>query len=1195
MLTIKEFLRKDIERNINGVVKAEKSDEKINQNELEEYVVTKEVREQMDKIFTRYVNSLNNPTEDIGIWISGFFGSGKSHLLKMIGNILDLREFAGKRAAEYFDEKVGDNPMLLANIKKAANEDTDVILFNIDNVSDQQTSQGKDAIVTAFLKKFNEMQGFSRDMLKVAEFERNIWKRGRFEDFKERYKEESGNVWEDDRRNLSFNQDYFLDVIDDMKLEGFSVEAAERWLEDINTPDIPTTPETFVELLEEYLDKKGSKHRIIFLVDEIGQYIGDDSKLMLNLQSVVEKLGTSLKGRVWVGVTSQQNMEAILGEADTKKNDFSKIQGRFKTMISLSSSHVDEVIKKRLLEKTPGAFETLKDHYIHNKTEIQNTINFHEAPTLKLYENEIDYAETYPFVRYQFNLLQNIFDNIRITGLSGKHMAKGERSLLNAFQEAGIKMKDKGLGEIVPFYYFYDSIEQFLDGSAKQPIIHAEKDGMEVEALNLLKLLFLLKGMNDRVKTNVDNLASFMVEKIDQDTKTLKENIKKHLRKLEAHNLIQREADQYFFLTNEEQDINKEIKETKISYETITREIGTVIYEDILTTNKIVVKETKNSYGFNQKINEITKSRGLEELSITILTPASEEYDGVLEMLSTRIDSKLIIKLGQSRDYLDEMKQYLQVKEYCQTKGAVQDREILRRIISDVQQENSRNRKARIKSFLEEAITDAQIYIDGTRVNLGSKSAEGTLKDALENLAKTIFNKAGLIKKNYDEKIIRDLLTVEMNSTLDFIKDNSGNPNKGAIDDVLAQIKRLDDRGEQITMKKLVDKYSETPFGWKELDVHGLVTELYVYGQIRLEFNGDKINDRNIAKNQLTKTQTNNQEKLIIVPKEDIDPNRKAKTIKLLKEVFGSGITVNEEDIVESIGNNCRISIGNTNNILRNYGISKFEYPGKSILEEWNDIIQNEILSVKGKSNQIIDNFLKIGEELAGIYDDVDDVKNFFSKNRSKFDDGVKKLASIERNKEYIGEILDSQSVKALTELLENKKPYGKIPEISILIETIDKEIEILIENERVRLIEIVNVQKEICIGKLSDEDALHIAEEEYEKLIKEIMDTIGVNVFQKNYTISKVDITIESRIKKMEDEKKKNIPEIGEVTSPYTVTAPVKVQERIVKQFKIRARSNMVTEEEVRSCIAEAKKDLEKLERELLDAIKENKKVDVI
>ncbi|MGL5123631.1 MAG: BREX system P-loop protein BrxC [Fusobacteriaceae bacterium] len=1194
MFTIKDFLRKDITRNINGVVKAEKSDEKVNQNELEEYVVTKEVREQMDKIFTRYVNSLNNPTEDMGIWISGFFGSGKSHLLKMIGNILDSKEFAGKRAAEYFDEKVGDNPMLLANIKKAANEDTDVILFNIDNVSDQQTSQGKDAIVTAFLKKFNEMQGFSRDMLKVAEFERNIWKKGKFEDFKERYKKESGNVWEEDRRNLSFSQDYFLDVIDNMKLEGFSVEAAERWLEDINTPDAFPTPENFVELLEEYLDMKGSKHRIIFLVDEIGQYIGDDSKLMLNLQSVVEKLGTALKGRVWVGVTSQQNMEAILGEADTKRNDFSKIQGRFKTMISLSSSHVDEVIKKRLLEKTPGAFDTLKAHYIQNKIEIQNTINFHEAPTLKLYENDIDYAETYPFVRYQFNLLQNIFDNIRVTGLSGKHMAKGERSLLNAFQEAGIRMKDKVLGEIVPFYCFYDSIEQFLDGSAKQPIIHAEKDGMEVEALNLLKLLFLLKGMNDRVKTNVDNLASFMVEKIDQDTKTLKENIKKHLRKLEAHNLIQREADQYFFLTNEEQDINKEIKETKISYETITREIGTVIYEDILTVNKIVVKETKNSYGFNQKINEITRSRGLEALSMTILTPESDEYDKEVSILSTRTDSKLMVKLGQNSDYLGEMKQYLQVKEYCQTKGALQDREILRRIISDIQQENSRNRKARIKNFIEEAITEAQVYIDGSKLTLGNKNAEGTLKDALENLAKTIFNKAGLIKKSYDEKSIKDLLTVEMNSTLDFIKDNSVNPNNEAIDDVLAQIKRLDDRCEQITMKKLVDKYSETPFGWKELDVHGLVTELYVYGQIRLEFNGDKINDRNIAKSQLTKTQTNNQEKLIIIPKEDIDPTRKAKTIKLLKEVFGSGITISEDDIVEAIGKNCRVSVGNTENILRNYGVSKFEYPGKSILEDWKDIIQNEILSVKGKANQIIDNFLERGEELADIFDDVDDVKNFFSKNKTKFDDGVNKLASIERNKEYIGEILDLQSVKILTELLENKKPYGKIPEISILIESIDKEIEILIENERVRLIGIVNTQKEICIEKLSDKGFLRIVEDEYEKLIKEIMNTEGVNVFQKNYTISKVDTIIEARIKRMEDEENSQIPVLRDATSTET-TAPVKVQERIVKQFKIKPRSNMVTEEEIRSCITEAKKDLDKLERELLDAIKENKKVDVI
>ena len=77
---------------------------------------------------------------------------------------------------------------------------------------------------------------------------------------------------------------------------------------------------------------------------------------MLSLQTITENLGTACGGRAWVVVTSQEDIDAILGEVRASKaNDFSKIQGRFKTRLSLSSGNVDEVIQKRLLAKTEPA------------------------------------------------------------------------------------------------------------------------------------------------------------------------------------------------------------------------------------------------------------------------------------------------------------------------------------------------------------------------------------------------------------------------------------------------------------------------------------------------------------------------------------------------------------------------------------------------------------------------------------------------------------------------------------------------------------------------------------------------------------------------------------------------------------------------------------------------------------------------
>ena len=161
-------MEKDVRRKINGVVKAEQNKEDVILTEISEYVVTSELKKYFNKFFDRYVESLNNPTEDVGVWISGFYGSGKSHFLKMIGNILRNEEYSGKKVCEFFKEKI-DDPILQGNFERASSVSTDVILFNIDNVSDQDSHQNKDSIAVAFMKNFNGHFGFSKNNLKIAE------------------------------------------------------------------------------------------------------------------------------------------------------------------------------------------------------------------------------------------------------------------------------------------------------------------------------------------------------------------------------------------------------------------------------------------------------------------------------------------------------------------------------------------------------------------------------------------------------------------------------------------------------------------------------------------------------------------------------------------------------------------------------------------------------------------------------------------------------------------------------------------------------------------------------------------------------------------------------------------------------------------------------------------------------------------
>lgn len=337
---IKDMFKKPIDRDIKGVIKVGQDDDSNVLQELEEYVATKELARHFDIFFEAYKKGIVGATDKMGVWISGFFGSGKSHYLKILAYLLENREVEGKRAIEYFEDKIQDN-MVLADMKLAGDTSTDVILFNIDSKSDFDSKANKDAIVKVFNKVFNEMQGFCSSMPWIADLERQMATDGVYDEFKKTFREISGREWVDAREDFYYEEDAIVEAL--AKSTKMSREAARNWYEKAEE-NYSLSVEKFAKRVREYIEEKGKNHHVVFLVDEIGQYVGDNSQLMLNLQTVVEDLGTECGGKAWVVATSQQDIDSV---AKVKGNDFSKIQGRFNTRINLSSANVDEVIRMR--------------------------------------------------------------------------------------------------------------------------------------------------------------------------------------------------------------------------------------------------------------------------------------------------------------------------------------------------------------------------------------------------------------------------------------------------------------------------------------------------------------------------------------------------------------------------------------------------------------------------------------------------------------------------------------------------------------------------------------------------------------------------------------------------------------------------------------------------------------------------------
>ncbi len=158
-MSLETLFKKDVTRNINGVIKVGQQDDANVHQELSEYIIIGELDRYFNQFYNVYAESLSSPTDKIGVWISGFFGSGKSHFLKILSYLLANREARGETALSLFLPKVKD-PVLEAAITRVAQAPADVILFNIDSKADTDSKGQRDAIVKVFMKVFNEQLGY---------------------------------------------------------------------------------------------------------------------------------------------------------------------------------------------------------------------------------------------------------------------------------------------------------------------------------------------------------------------------------------------------------------------------------------------------------------------------------------------------------------------------------------------------------------------------------------------------------------------------------------------------------------------------------------------------------------------------------------------------------------------------------------------------------------------------------------------------------------------------------------------------------------------------------------------------------------------------------------------------------------------------------------------------------------------------
>ncbi|MCX6265824.1 MAG: BREX system P-loop protein BrxC [Bacteroidetes bacterium] len=781
-MKLAEIYSKLIDRIINPAVVAQDQNGSTIQVEIEEYVFTDEIINSLYKVL---VAIKERNIDKTGIWINGYYGSGKSHFLKYLHYCInvDTREKAFGRfiqavkdrdAMLHLDSRITMNNDEIASLKrwydKAEIED---VLFNAQDVS--KANRDNTTFTHIFFNMFNECRGYNAYNIPLALLlEKYLDKNNSFDLFKQKLEEEEGFIWDTDAADVVSNElDTVLSVAKKC-VPSLDIDALKATLLHPESYHIDTRK--FSNEVKSYISTKGEDYRFLFLVDEVSQFINANKDVLLDLQTVIERLSPDCNKQVWIACTAQQTIESVTYESGIFTTDeaYGKIMGRFETRASLESTDPAYITQKRILEKNSTAEAALKVIYRDNQDAILNQfIMGHEL--YKGFRTEEDFQLSYPFIPYQFKLIAKVFDAFQQLEYVLAEVKDNERSVLKITHETAKLAKDLDLGTFISFDAFFNQMfwQNLIHRGTKaiSPALELGFVKVDLFAQRVVKLLFMISNLLDTDKANfgstLDNLTLLMMTKLDENKLQLRNQIEDVLKKLIENNIVREESKNYYFYNEDEVELSKLIANTQPGSDFIAETFKGILFPWLKVDNKIRFAgndfkiaasiDGKNYLGTNSDVN----------VSFTIF----DDTETTQKSLSNPSHT-LIFCLNEW--FMEDKELRINFQWFCKVEKYIKNNQEYATEARKKSIDNFKSRNAEIKLTLGMPLTQEDLKLRANRAIAPNEYSElNPMTDA--------------------ESMINDHITRQ---------------------------------GNELLLSDLLDKYKAAPYGWKDVSIIYIVTEL---------------------------------------------------------------------------------------------------------------------------------------------------------------------------------------------------------------------------------------------------------------------------------------------------------------------------------------------------------------------------------
>jgi hypothetical protein len=938
---IKNLFANNIHRRIEEVIKVDQTDEEIIRDEIAEYVVTDAIQTHYTDIFEAYHEAPNKPNDGVSIWVSGFFGSGKSSFAKMLGLAVANRTVVGESAAERFAKRTRNTKLQV--LLKSINEKipTHAVIFDVS--TDRGIRSGNQTLTEIMYGLFLQSLGYAKD-LDLSELEIGLEEKGQLARFEEEYKRLFKKEWASEKSKIAFALSEASRVLHSLEPDTYPM--ADSWVKAVkNKADI--TPGKLAERAGELMKRRKPGLSLLFVVDEVGQFVARDVQKMLDLQAVVQQLGIKGRGKHWVVVTSQEQLGELVSGLDDKKIELARLMDRFPLRIHLEPSDISEVTSRRVLSKNADAQTTLGKLFDDHRGRL--TEHTRLKADIKLPElTRETFIDLYPLLPYQIDLIIQVVSGLRTQGGASKHVGGANRTIIKLAQQLLINpvvnLADQPIGDLVRLDQVYDLVEGNIGSEVRAKIAAISKGVDHPLAQPVAKVICLLWYVKS-VHRSAENIAAALHGTVGGDSQLA--SVKEALRALEAAHQVRQGDDGYRIPTPAEDDWERlrngispkpgdshrlhqevlsgfwQLQPSHTLAETKTFKAGLAIHgrEIIAGDTMFQLHLAEDGEGFDSLAAELRARSQQERKHVFWAIPLTDSID------------RETVELFRSKEMI--------ARKARETKG-----DKTNDLTAEERVRQTRH-DGELRRLLKIAALSGRIYFRGNDRSPSDRATDvaKTAAEVLGQVLPEVFDRyKEAAARTADVKKGTDALFTAENlqglpgvfSTIGLLRDEKGKTvfrtESGPLKEVLDRIEERANYGDTASGRYLADEFAKEPFGWDFEVVRLLTLSLLRAGKIEATSKGQTIDSVTGVDARETFSNNNQFRQASFRPKKGIEFEELIKASEAFCETFGSEVgELNASAIVVDL----RKEIARHEDLIASVlaTLNKHQLPGSALLE----------------------------------------------------------------------------------------------------------------------------------------------------------------------------------------------------------------------------------------------------------------------